>query len=308
MDMAIRIQGLVKTYGDLVAVNGLDLEIRRGECFGLLGPNGAGKTTTVEIMEGLVAPTSGMVEVLGQQWSVNAGELRPRIGVTLQETMLLGKLTVEETVGLYRSFYRGRRVLDVHALLSDLKLDEKRSTWVERLSGGERQRLAIALSLVGDPELLFLDEPTTGLDPHSRRALWETISALHARGKTVVLTTHYMDEAERLCDRVGIVNRGRLIELGSPAELIDGIGGHHLVELATMPPVSAESLSGLTAVRGVRAHGDGIVLSVSAPHLSLPALFARLSAQGAVPTRVVSRTATLDDVFLCLTGQTLREN
>ena len=308
MDMAIRIQGLVKAYGALVAVNGLDLEIRRGECFGLLGPNGAGKTTAVEIMEGLVAPTSGLVEVLGRQWSVDARELRARIGVTLQETMLIGKLTVEETIGLYRSFHNGSRVLDVGVLLRDLQLGDKRATWVERLSGGERQRLAIALSLIGDPELLFLDEPTTGLDPQSRRALWHTISTLHARGKTVVLTTHYMDEAERLCDRVGILSRGKLIEIGSPAELIDGIGGHHLVELATMPPVSAESLSGLTGVRGARAQGDGIVLWVSAPHVSLPALFAWLAEHGALATRLVSRAATLDDVFLSLTGQPMRDD
>ena len=308
MEPAIRIQGLVKRYGDVVAVAGLDLEIRRGECFGLLGPNGAGKTTTVEIMEGLVGPTAGTVEVLGRTWDRQEQELRALIGITLQETKLFEKLTVEETLKLFRSFYDPGRALPIETLLVELQLVEKRSAWVQKLSGGQRQRLAVALGLIGDPDLLFLDEPTTGLDPQSRRALWDTISALRHRGKTVVLTTHYMDEAEYLCDRVAIVDAGKLIAEGTPADLIDGIGGHSLIELCTDPPIDLAALTDVRGVRGVRLQGDGVTLSIDEPHVALPALVARLAERALRPTRLVSRTATLDDVFLSLTGRTLRED
>jgi ABC-2 type transport system ATP-binding protein len=308
MDAAIRIEGLVKSYGDVVAVGGLDLEVARGECFGLLGPNGAGKTTTIEILEGLLPPTAGTVEVLGRRWNRQPAELRARIGVALQETKLFDRLTVEETLRLFRTFYAGRATLSVDALLDEMQLGEKRATWVMKLSGGQRQRLAVALGLIGDPEILFLDEPTTGLDPQSRRALWDTIAALRTRGKTVVLTTHYMDEAERLCDRVAIVDHGRRIALGTPAELIDQSGGQHLVELSTDPPLRPEALAGLAGMRALRAQGDGFVLSIDGPHVALPALVARLGERGVRPTRLVSRTATLDDVFLALTGRTLRED
>ena len=308
MDAAIQIEGLVKAYPDVVAVDGLDLEVRRGECFGLLGPNGAGKTTTVEILEGLTPATSGKVEVLGRSWDRDADELRARIGVALQETKLFDRLTVEETLRLFRSFYTGRKPLEVEALLDEMQLGEKRSAWVMKLSGGQRQRLAVALGLIGDPEVLFLDEPTTGLDPQSRRALWDTITTLRERGKTVVITTHYMDEAERLCDRVAIVDHGKRIALGTPNELIDRLGGHHLVELATEPALPAEALASVRGVRTVRPSGDGFVLSIDEPHVALPALVARLGERGVRPTRLVSRTATLDDVFLSLTGRTLRED
>lgn len=308
MDCAIRIQGLVKSYGDVVAVAGLDLEVRRGECFGLLGPNGAGKTTTIEILEGLLPPTAGTVEVLGLRWDRQPDELRARIGVALQETKLFDRLTVEETLRLFRTFYAGRATLSIETLLDEMQLGEKRATWVMKLSGGQRQRLAVALGLIGDPEVLFLDEPTTGLDPQSRRALWDTIAALRARGKTVVLTTHYMDEAERLCDRVAIVDHGKGIALGTPAELIDRSGGQHLVEVSTDPALPAEAFAGLAGMRAVRAQGEGFTLSIDGPHVALPALVARLAERGVRPTRLVSRTATLDDVFLSLTGRTLRED
>jgi len=308
-DAAISISGLVKSYGDVVAVAGLDLAVRRGECFGLLGPNGAGKTTTVEILEGLLAPTSGVVEVLGRRWERDAEDLRSRIGIALQETKLFEKLTVEETLRLFRSFYDQKRALTPEKLLDELQLTEKRATWVQKLSGGQRQRLAVALGLVGDPELLFLDEPTTGLDPQSRRALWDIITTLRARGKTIVLTTHYMDEAEKLCDRVAIIDHGKLIALGTPDELIDRIGGHHLIELTTDPALAPEALADVAGVRTSRARPDGgIALSVTEPHIALPALFARLATHAARPTRLVSRTATLDDVFLFFTGRTLRED
>ncbi len=308
MDAAIRIEGLVKRYGEVVAVDGLDLEVRRGECFGLLGPNGAGKTTTIEILEGLLSPSAGTVEVLGRRWERDPDALRARIGVALQETKLFDRLTVEETLRLFRSFYSPGTALSVEALLEEMQLGEKRATWVMKLSGGQRQRLAVALGLVGDPEVLFLDEPTTGLDPQSRRALWDTIAALRTRGKTVVLTTHYMDEAERLCDRVAIVDHGKAIALGTPGELIDQNGGQHLVEVSTEPALPPEALTGLLGLRSLRAKGDGFALSIDAPHVTLPALVARLGERGVAPTRLVSRTATLDDVFLALTGRTLRED
>src|SRR5688572_839317 len=317
---AIRCLGLRKQYkgrnGRVDAVKGLDLEVRRGECFGLLGPNGAGKTTTIEILEGLLEPTAGTVEVLGRRWDREADALRARIGVALQETKLFDRLTVEETLRLFRTFYADATALDVEALLTDMQLHEKRRAWVMKLSGGQRQRLAVALGLIGDPELLFLDEPTTGLDPQSRRALWDTIAALRDRGKTVVLTTHYMDEAERLCDRVAIVDHGKRIALGTPSELIEQLGGHHLIELATDPPLAPEALAGLPGVRAVRVLGGGgggegegaaLSLSIEEPHVALPALVARLGERGVRPTRLLSRTATLDDVFLSLTGRTLRE-
>jgi len=308
MEAAIRLQGLVKQYDDVTAVAGLDLEVRRGECFGLLGPNGAGKTTTVEIMEGLTAPTSGVVEVLGLRWEKDGAELRARIGVTLQETKLFEKLTVEETLRLFRTFYDRGRARDVETVLREMQLSEKRHAWVQKLSGGQRQRLAVALGVMGDPDILFLDEPTTGLDPQSRRALWDTISTLKARGKTVVLTTHYMDEAESLCDRVAVVDHGKLIALGSPAQLIDDIGGHHLVELSTDVALPPEAVSDVAGVRSVRADTAGLALSIGEPHVALPALFTRLQSRNAKPTRLVSRAATLDDVFLSLTGRTLRED
>jgi len=212
--IAVRCHGLVKRYEDVTAVDGLDLEVRRGECFGLLGPNGAGKTTTIEILEGLTEPDAGEVEILGTSWARDGNALRERLGISLQETQLTEKLTVGETVRLFRSFYSEGR--DPEAVLSQLALDEKRDSRVGKLSGGQKQRLAVACALVGDPEVLFLDEPTTGLDPQSRLQLWQIVMEFRAHGGTVLLTTHYMDEAERLCDRVAIVDHGKVIALGTP--------------------------------------------------------------------------------------------
>jgi ABC-2 type transport system ATP-binding protein len=209
--------------GDVVAVDGVDLRIAKGECFGLLGPNGAGKTTTVEILEGVAEPTSGKVELFGLTWRKDGAALRERIGVALQETRLADKASVEETLQLFRSFYKRPR--PVQTLLDEVQLSEKRTAWVSKLSGGQRQRLALACALVGDPEILFLDEPTTGLDPQSRRQVWELVSAYKARGGTVLLTTHYMEEAERLCDRVAVIDRGRVIREGTTRGLIDELVG-----------------------------------------------------------------------------------
>jgi ABC-2 type transport system ATP-binding protein len=307
-EIAIRIRGLVKRYRDIVAVNGLDLEIRRGECFGLLGPNGAGKTTTVEIMEGLVEPSAGSVELLGKTWARDAKQLRACVGVGLQEATLFERLTVAETLQLFRTFYEPRRARAVEELLVELRLTEKRSARVRDLSGGQRQRLAIGVALIGDPEIVFLDEPTTGLDPQSRRALWDTISALREHGKTIVLTTHYMDEAERLCDRVAIVDAGKVIALGTPAAMIDSIGGQNLVELRCEPEMAPSFLDATPAVRSARRHGEGLALSIGEPHIALPAIFAALAERGARATRLISRAATLEDVFVSLTGRNLRED
>jgi ABC-2 type transport system ATP-binding protein len=224
---AVRCEGLIKRYGDVTAVDGLSLTVHRGECFGLLGPNGAGKTTTIEILEGLLTPDTGDVEVLGLRWRRDEDALRQRLGIQLQETRLAEKLTVEETLRLFRSFYhRGRTIEE---LLAIVELESKRASWVGKLSGGQRQRLAIACALAGAPDLLFLDEPTTGLDPQSRRQLWGVLERFRAAGGTVLLTTHYMDEAEVLCDRVAVVDRGRVIALGSPKELIANLGAPKVV-------------------------------------------------------------------------------
>ena len=225
--IAFQCSGIHKRYGDVVAVDGLSLAVHRGECFGLLGPNGAGKTTTIEIFEGLLTPDSGDVEVLGLRWSRDEPELRQRLGIQLQETQLADKLTVEETARLFRSFYaRGREVSD---LLELVELEGKRASWVSKLSGGQKQRLSVACALAGAPDVLFLDEPTTGLDPQSRRQLWGVLDRFRADGGTILLTTHHMEEAEVLCDRVAIVDRGKVIAQGPPRELIASLGAPKVV-------------------------------------------------------------------------------
>ncbi|MBI5364574.1 MAG: ABC transporter ATP-binding protein [Planctomycetes bacterium] len=312
MSSAIRCRGLVKTFPGkppVEAVRGLELDVRVGECFGLLGPNGAGKTTTIEILEGLSAPTAGEVEVLGRTWRAHADELRERIGVTLQDTRFTDKLTVEETLRLFGSFYaRGR---SVEQALAEVELGEKRKSWVVNLSGGQRQRLAVACALVGEPELLFLDEPTTGLDPQSRRQLWDVVRKLKHGGRTVLLTTHYMDEAEKLCERVAIVDHGRVIALGSPAELIRSLGGDHVVEFSFEGPGGAggaeTELARLAGVRAARAEADGFALTVGEPHVTIPALLAHAEATGSALARLATRQASLEDVFVTLTGRHLRD-
>jgi ABC-2 type transport system ATP-binding protein len=218
VELAVRCQNLQKRYGDVVAVDGLSFEVRRGECYGLLGPNGAGKTTTIEILEGLLTPDGGDVEVLGHYWKTD---------VQLQETQFTDKLTVEETLRLFRSFYnRGKTVAELLALV---ELESKRRSWVVKLSGGQKQRLSIACALAGDPDLLFLDEPTTGLDPQSRRQLWGILTRFREAGGTVLLTTHYMDEAETLCDRVAIVDHGHVIAEDTPKNLITSLAAPKVV-------------------------------------------------------------------------------
>jgi ABC-2 type transport system ATP-binding protein len=308
-ELAVRCHGLIKRYGEVQAVRGLDLEVRRGECFGLLGPNGAGKTTTLEILEGLLAPTAGEVEVLGKRWATDAPALRERLGITLQETNLPERLTVRETLVLFRSFFSASRRRDVDELLRHVLLEDKQHARHDQLSGGQRQRLSVACALAGDPDLLFLDEPTTGLDPQSRRNLWNLVLEYRARGGTVLLTTHYMDEAERLCDRVGIVDRGTVIALGTPRELIASLGGEELVAFAVEPAGALDeaSVAGLPGAHGARREADGFVVAVEQLHLTLPALLACVARGGARLTRLSTHRASLEDVFVHLTGRQLRE-
>jgi ABC-2 type transport system ATP-binding protein len=311
-DRAIRVKELRKQYpgrdGPVHAVSGIDLEISVGECFGLLGPNGAGKTTTVEILEGLNQPTSGDVEVLGLRWATDETAIRERIGVTLQETRFPDKETVHELLTVFRSFYRAG--LPVDDAISRVSLESKANALIEQLSGGQQQRLAVAIALVGDPELLFLDEPTTGLDPQSRRQLWEVIRELRDRDRTVLLTTHYMDEAERLCDRVAIIDHGKIIALGSPRELIARLGGDHVVEFAvdgagtTLEPAAFASLD---SVLTARADSEGFALTVSEPHRAIPALLDELDRLDRPLARLTTRHVSLEDVFVSLTGRHLRD-
>ena len=311
MTLAIECRQLKKTYPGkppVEAVRGLDLEVKQGECFGLLGPNGAGKTTTLEIIEGLLDATSGEVSVLGFDWNKQPEEIRQRIGISLQETRFSDKLSVRETVVLFRSFYASG--LSPDEALARVSLEEKATAWVSKLSGGQKQRLAVACAIVGDPQLLFLDEPTTGLDPASRRQLWDVIRAIRASGRTVMLTTHYMDEAERLCDRVAIVDHGKVIALETPARLIAQLGGEHIIDFSLTdqsPPLVDAALSQLPSVRTVRHSAGTVSLAVDQPHIALPALLNLQQQQGASLANLTTRHATLEDVFVALTGRHLEE-
>ncbi len=305
--LALAIGGLRKSFGEVTAVDGLDLEVARGECFGLLGPNGAGKTTTIEICEGLTVPDAGSVSLLGLDWRSDAAPLRQRIGIQLQETQFPEKLTVEETLRMFRSFYD--HGLTVEESIATAQLEEKRKSRVGGLSGGQKQRLAMACALVGDPELLFLDEPTTGLDPQARRNLWELVDKLKGAGRTIILTTHYMDEAERLCNRVAVMDHGKIIALGTPKELIASIGGEQIVEFAVANEIPIDAAA-LTRISGVESHciQAGVhQLFVTELHTTVPPIFAALEVQGAHLTEFRTHSATLEDVFVSLTGRKLRD-
>jgi ABC-2 type transport system ATP-binding protein len=312
MPQAIRCDSLVKTYEGkppVEAVRGIDLQVDEGECFGVLGPNGAGKTTTIEILEGLLQATSGEVEVLGMRWEKDGEAIRQQIGISLQETQFSDKLTVRETLTLFRSFYR--RGIEPEEAIARVSLEDKADTWVKKLSGGQKQRLAAAAALVGEPTLLFLDEPTTGLDPQSRRQLWEVIRDCRRQGRTVLLTTHYMEEAERLCDRVAIVDQGRIIALGSPQQLIAGLDGEHVVEFSLESPdgrsVRADDWGDLPSVTACRGEDDAFRLAVKLPHVVIPALLERLESRGLRLAGLTTRHASLDDVFVALTGRQLKD-
>jgi ABC-2 type transport system ATP-binding protein len=306
--LALQVRNLRKTYQDVVAVAGLDLEIYAGECFGLLGPNGAGKTTTIEICEGLNTPDEGDVVVLGRRWGSDDRTLRELLGISLQETQFSDKLTVAETVQLFRSFYSsGAAPADVIAMV---QLQEKANSRVGQLSGGQRQRLALACALVGDPELLFLDEPTTGLDPQSRRQLWDLIDAFKSDGRSILLTTHYMEEAERLCERVAIVDHGRIIALGTPRELIAGLRAEHVLEfaLAGPQPLDENALRRIEGVCTANRRDGAYRLQVEELHRAMPALLQELRRQGAQLAELRTHSATLEDVFVSLTGRHLRDD
>jgi ABC-2 type transport system ATP-binding protein len=298
----------VKRFADVTAVNGLNLEVFAGECFGLLGPNGAGKTTTVEILEGLTPSDEGKVELLGQRWDSGGAAdrmLRERIGVQLQETQLAEKVTVVETLRLFRSFYnRGHSVDEV---IQTVALEEKRDARVGKLSGGQKQRLAVACALVSDPELLFLDEPTTGLDPQARLSLWDVVDRFREGGGTVLLTTHYMEEATRLCDRVAIMDHGKIIALGTPAELIESLGADQIIEFRVTNEIADEVLTRLPAVSHLHKRGDEYSLTVAEMGIALPALLEEIKKQHSELVSLTTHQATLEDVFVSLTGRMLRE-
>ncbi|MHC5109101.1 MAG: ABC transporter ATP-binding protein [Planctomycetota bacterium] len=314
MPHAICCKDLYKRYDSgkksVDAVNGLDLDVHKAECFGLLGPNGAGKTTTVEILEGLLTKTSGTVEVLGTSWGAGQDhELRQRIGITLQETKLQEKLTVLETLRMFHSFYD--KGIAPETAMQQVALQEKADAWVRKLSGGQKQRLAVACALVGDPELLFLDEPTTGLDPQARRQLWDVVNSLKASGTTILLTTHYMDEAEKLCDRVAIVDHGKVIALGSPRSLIAQMGGEHVIEFELEEEERATNgmseFAEIPSVRSVTRELHGFLLTVEEPHVAIPAILQFIDANDHVLTSLTTRHVNLEDVFVNLTGRHLSD-
>ena len=303
---AVSCRGLVKRYPDVLAVDGLDLDVRPGECFGLLGPNGAGKTTTVEMLEGLTTPDAGDITLLGERWGRGDDRrLRQQVGVQLQETKLSEKLTVRETVRPFRSFFDEGR--DVEEVMDLTGLQEKARSRVGKLSGGQKQRLALACALVGAPRLLFLDEPSTGLDPQARLRVWEIVEQFKGQGGTVILTTHYMEEAARLCDRVAIVDHGRIIALDTPTALIDSLGARQVISFTADGEVDAAALAALPGVRSAQRQAEAWVLNVEQAGPVLSSVIQALAAQGRQMDRLSTHQATLEDVFVHLTGRGLRD-
>jgi ABC-2 type transport system ATP-binding protein len=303
-EAALRCEGLVKRFGQLVAVDGVSLSVARGECLGLLGPNGAGKTTTVEMLNGLTKPDRGEVYVLGER---PGRHVRERIGVQLQESELPDRLTVRECLAMFRSFYQRGRALD--ELLSLLSLREKQHARVATLSGGTRQRLALACALAGAPEILFLDEPTTGLDPQARLNVWQVVERFLREGGTALVTTHYMEEAARLCARVAIMDGGRIIALDTPAQLIARLGASQVLELelARMDDEEERALAALPEIASVRRRGRSFALSTGQLGVALPHVLRVCEQRGNTISWLTTHAATLEDVFVALTGKALRD-
>ncbi len=302
---AIRCRGLAKRFGDTVALRSVDLEVRRGECFGLLGPNGAGKTTTIEILEGLQRPDAGEMEVLGLRWETHERELRRRLGIQLQETELPDRLTVREIVTLFRAMQPAGPEVD--ELIGRVQLSDKRDDQTRNLSGGQRQRLSLACALAGNPDILFLDEPTTGLDPQSRRHIWDICNDFRTAGGTILLTTHFMDEAERLSDRLAIMDHGKVLVEGTPRQLVASLGGDHIVDFESTVALDSEELAALPAVTRVDSVVGHLRLATREPHRTILALYQLVDQRQAELTALSTHNATLDDVFLAMTGRQLRD-
>jgi ABC-2 type transport system ATP-binding protein len=311
--IAVEVRDLVKEYptpkgGTLAAVNDVTFDVRRGEVFGFLGPNGAGKTTTLEIVEGLTRPTSGRARVLGMDSATQRDEMQQRIGVQLQSSAYFEYLTLEEILDLFGSFYE--RSLEPEPLLEQVGLLEKRNSLVKHLSGGQAQRFSIIAAMVNDPEVVFLDEPTTGLDPQARRNLWDLIQHINGQHKTVVMTTHYMEEAQVLCDRVAIIDHGKIQALDSPLGLIHELPSAYRIQFATTDEVDTDGLGtlpGVHAVTPVLLGGFNYELAIARGRETLPAFLDWAKSSGVRIDDVQVVPATLEDVFLSLTGRSLRE-
>ncbi|MDQ1404815.1 MAG: type transport system ATP-binding protein [Acidobacteriaceae bacterium] len=301
----LQVENLVKRYGDVEAVRGVSFNVEEGEVFGLLGPNGAGKTSTVEILEGLRTPDSGRVSVCGLDPQKNPQELKHHIGAALQATSLPDKLRVMEALRLFASFYRVHR--NPEELLKRFGLEEKRNTFYSQLSGGQKQRLALAMALVNDPKVLFFDEPTAGLDPQVRREIYDIIEELRREKKTIVMTTHYIEEAERLCDRVAIVDHGTVIALGTPRELKERSDDKTRLEVRLARPEPQENLKNLEGVSDCRILGESYVLQCQHPPQAIVSLVKYLESQGNELFSLEIATPSLEDVFIELTGRRLRD-
>ena len=304
-ELALRVRGLRKQFPKVLAVAGVDLDVKRGEIFGLLGPNGAGKTTTLEMIEGLTPMDAGDIEILGRNWRDKGDEIRARIGVQLQSTSLFNKITPREALDLYGGYYPKAR--PTSELLDLVQLQEKADAYHITLSGGQMQRLALAMALVNDPEVVFLDEPTTGLDPQARRSLWDVVRKIKSEGRTVILTTHYMDEAEVLCDRLSIMDHGQVLTTGTPAELISQLGLPSVVELAFDGPAPDPAAFAKTLGQTVEVAGDLWEIPTPDPKTLLPRLLEAAESAGIPYQQLHVRRATLEDVFLHRTGRSLRD-
>jgi len=304
-DVVIRVRDLRKSYGATRAVDGVSFDVRGGEVFGLLGPNGAGKTTTVEILEGLRRQDDGEAMVLGIDVARNPDALKERIGVSLQTAALYPKLTVIEVLDLFASFYRRGR--PARELIELMDLGEKRSTQTRQLSGGQRQRLAVALALVNDPELVFLDEPTTGMDPAARRSLWNVVEGLKSDGRTVVLTTHYMEEAEVLCDRLAIMDHGKVLEAGTVTQLVDSRFHERAVRFERIEAIDDARMASFPGVSEVKSEDGEVLLYTRDVPATIGAVLDAAESAGVEPANLAVRRATLEDVFLELTGRALRD-